>query len=147
MARSDCPSVPVSWGELLDKLTILEIKRERIVRPEALIHVEREHALLAAAAKQVMATDGIAPLVRQLKRINATLWEVEDALREQEAEARFGPSFVALARSVYKTNDERAAIKRRINELLGSDLVEEKSYAEASFAPPVTPVLVAAPAH
>jgi hypothetical protein len=136
--------VPVSWGELLDKLTILAIKRERIARPDALLHVQQEHALLSAAAAQVIDTDGLAPLMQRLTRINATLWEVEDALREQEAEAQFGPSFVALARSVYKTNDERAAIKRRINDLLGSTLVEEKSYAEA---PPLMTALVAEPAH
>ncbi|ODP36451.1 DUF6165 family protein [Sphingomonas turrisvirgatae] len=144
MSDADCPSVPVSWGELLDKLTILAIKRERITRADALLHVEQEHALLSAAAAQVMDTAGLAPLMQRLTRINATLWEVEDALREQEADAQFGPSFVALARSVYKTNDERAAIKRAINDLLGSALVEEKSYAQA---PPVTPVLVAQPAH
>lgn len=144
MSDSNCPSVPVSWGELLDKLTILTIKRDRITRPDALLHVEQEHALLSAAAAQVLGTEGLAPLMQRLTRINATLWEVEDALREQEAEAQFGPSFVALARSVYRTNDERAAIKRRINDLLGSQLVEEKSYAESAS---VTPVLVAEPAH
>lgn len=147
MPASDCPSVPVSWGELLDKLTILAIKRERITRPDALLHVEQEHALLSTAAAQVIDTPGLSPLVQRLARINATLWEVEDALREQEAEAQFGPSFVALARSVYKTNDERAAIKRRINDLLGSPLVEEKSYAQAAPPAPVTPVLTVEPAH
>jgi hypothetical protein len=143
MLGAECPAVPVSWGELLDKLTILAIKRERITRPDALLHVEQEHALLSAAAAEVVEIEGLAPLMQRLTRINATLWEVEDALREQEAEAQFGPSFVALARSVYKTNDERAAIKRRINDLLGSPLVEEKSYAESA---PVMPVLVAEPA-
>jgi hypothetical protein len=147
MSDVDCPAVPVSWGELLDKLTILDIKRERIARAEALAHVERERALLAAAAAEVMQVDGLAGLIAKLRRVNATLWDVEDALREQEAEAQFGPGFVALARSVYKTNDERAAIKRHINALLGSALVEEKSYAEAAPAPVITPALVAEPAH
>lgn len=147
MSDLDCPAVPVSWGELLDKLTILEIKRERISRPDALAHVEQEHALLAAAAVAAMKVDGLAEHLAKLKRINATLWEVEDALREQEAEAQFGPGFVALARSVYKTNDERAAIKRRINALLGSVLVEEKSYADTPPTSAITPVLVAEPAH
>lgn len=145
----DCrsPAVPISWGELLDKLTILEIKRERIARPDALANVEKEHALLAAAATGVMPVKGVAPLVSKLKRVNATLWEVEDEIRALEAEARFGPSFVALARCVYKTNDERAALKRQINALLDSDLVEEKSYADAAAAELLTPVLIAEPAH
>ena len=137
------PAVPVSWGELLDKLTILEIKRERIARPDALANVEKERAILAAAAIEVLPVPGIAPLVGKLKRVNATLWEIEDEIRELEAQARFGPSFVALARSVYKTNDERAALKRQINELLNSDLVEEKSYAD----PAAHAVLIAEPAH
>lgn len=143
MSDLDCPAVPVSWGELLDKLTILEIKRERITRADALANVAQEHTLLSAAASRILHADGLPDLLAKLKRINLTLWEVEDALREQEAEAQFGPGFIALARSVYKTNDERAAIKRRINALLGSALVEEKSYTGAARELPVTPVLVA----
>jgi hypothetical protein len=147
MAHFAIPSVPVSWGELIDKITILEIKRDRIERPDALANVARELAMLHEAAAEVLRVDGIAPLVQRLRRINETLWEVEDAIREQEADARFGPGFVALARSVYKTNDERAAIKREINCLLQSELVEEKSYAGSEAAAlPLAATLIAEPA-
>ena len=129
------PSVPVSWGELLDKVSILEIKRERLPAGPGLLNVEREHALLGATAREVLPREGIAPLFEQLRRINRTLWDVEDALRQREDQARFGPGVVALARSVYQTNDSRAAIKRQINLLLESELVEEKSYAATSPAP------------
>jgi len=132
------PSVPVSWGELLDKLTILEIKRERIEDVEAHANIEREHALLSDTATEVLRLEPIAVLFARLMRINGALWEVEDAIREQELDARFGTRFVALARSVYKTNDERAAIKRQINALLNSELVEEKSYAGAGTGLPIT---------
>jgi hypothetical protein len=125
------PTVPISWGELLDKLTILEIKRERIACADALANVEKEYGALRGAAARVLDVDGIAALVHQLKRVNIALWDVEDAIREQEARAAFGARFVQLARSVYKTNDERAALKRHINELLCSELVEEKSYVGA----------------
>jgi Family of unknown function (DUF6165) len=140
------PSVPVSWGELLDKITILEIKRERIDRPEALANVEREHRVLAEAAARIMEINGIVPLLQRLKRVNETLWDVEDAIREQEADARFGTRFVALARSVYKTNDERAALKREINALLQSELIEEKSYAGSNAVRFAQPKLIAEPA-
>ena len=123
------PTVPVSWGELLDKLTILEIKRARIRRPEARANVEKEHRLLSATAAPALRAADLTPLLVALRRVNEALWEIEDAIREEEAEGRFGPEFIRLARSVYKRNDERAAIKRRINALLDSDLVEEKSYA------------------
>lgn len=140
------PSVPVSWGELLDKITILEIKRERMDRPDALANVEKEHRVLSEAAAHVLDIDGVPPLLQRLKRINETLWEVEDAIREQEADARFGPRFVALARSVYKTNDERAAVKRAINALLNSELIEEKSYAGSDAVRVPQPGLIAEPA-
>jgi hypothetical protein len=134
MEQLTLPSVPISWGELLDKITILEIKRERIGGSEAQAHVVTELEMLEAVATKITAIEGVAPLFKRLKRINTVLWDVEDAIREQEEDARFGPRFVALARSVYKTNDERAAIKREINLLLGSELIEEKSYA-GSAAP------------
>jgi hypothetical protein len=147
MEQFAIPSVPVSWGELLDKITILEIKRARIGRPDALRNVETEHRLLCDAAAKVLDIDGVAPLVQRLKRINETLWEVEDAIREHESDTRFDTTFVALARSVYKTNDERAALKRQLNALLHSELIEEKSYAGEAEAAPVNPALVAEPAH
>ena len=127
------PSVPVSWGELLDKLTILEIKRDRIDGAKAHANVEKEHRLLSDIAAEVLQIEPIAELFARLKRTNEALWQVEDAIREQEGDARFGTRFVALARSVYKTNDERAAIKREINRLLNSELTEEKSYASAGM--------------
>jgi len=123
------PTVPVSWGELLDKLTILAIKRARIAAPAALANVAREQEALAPIAAPALAVDGVAALVADLTRVNEALWAIEDDIRAEDAAGRFGDAFVALARAVYRTNDERAAIKRRINDLLGSDLVEEKSYA------------------
>lgn len=133
----ECPDVPVSWGELIDKVTILEIKAERIKRPQALANVEREHRLLHAIAAQVQGEVGVAALTADLKHVNEQLWEIEDALREHEDATDFGLRFVELARSVYRLNDERAAIKRRINLLLGSELCEEKSYAEAAEQRPI----------
>lgn len=130
------PTVPVSWGELLDKLTILEIKRERITRAEALRNVENEHRALATIAAPALDQAGVATEVEALRSVNVALWEIEDAIREEEAAFRFGPEFIRLARAVYHRNDERAAIKRRINALLDSELVEEKSYS--SFAAATT---------
>ncbi len=134
MATIAAPSVPVSWGELLDKVTILEIKRDRIARAEARENVLREYRLLRAIGAQVLNRSGVAALVEALKRVNETLWEIEDAIREQEAARDFGAEFVRLARAVYQRNDERAAIKREINRALESDLIEEKSYAASVAA-------------
>jgi hypothetical protein len=119
------PCVPVSWGELLDKLTILEIKLDRLAGA-ARANVAREHALLHAIAAPVLGE--VDALVDELRAVNSSLWEIEDAIRREEAHARFGPEFVALARAVYRTNDERAALKRALNQRLASELVEEKSY-------------------
>lgn len=134
MASIAAPSVPVSWGELLDKITILEIKRERITRAEARENVLREYRLLQSIGSKVLNRSGIAPLVRALKAVNEALWEIEDAIREQEAAREFGAEFIRLARAVYQRNDERAAIKREINLALESDLIEEKSYASCMAA-------------
>jgi hypothetical protein len=123
-------SMPCSLGELVDKITILRIKAERIREPQKLANVHRELKLL----KRLACEDG-APgssldvLTNQLAHVNARLWTIEDALRACEREGDFGPRFVALARSVYCENDTRAAIKRAINTLMSSALVEEKSYA------------------
>jgi hypothetical protein len=122
--------VPVSWGEVIDKITILEIKAERIADAAKLVNVRRELDALAAVRDQSHPGHaGLAALAAELKDINLKLWEIEDDIRGCERARDFGPRFVALARSVYVTNDERAAVKRRINDLLGSALVEEKSYA------------------
>ncbi len=118
---------PISLGELIDKITILELKNERLQGP-ALANVRRERdALRQTLAAQPGSVDPA--LVEALHRTNAALWEVEDALREHERRQDFGASFVELARSVYRLNDARASLKKRINLAAGSLLVEEKSYA------------------
>jgi hypothetical protein len=129
MEDASCPLAPVSWGELLDKITILEIKRERIGDPAALRNVAREHDHLCDIAAPVEGQPDIAPLMARLREVNRLLWDIEDQIRMKEASADFGPEFVQLARSVYKTNDIRAAVKRQINLVLNSAIVEEKSYA------------------
>lgn len=122
-------SVPVSIGELVDKITILEIKSERLTGAEALENVRRELALLSAEAEMLDLAGGEAQRIRgDLKAVNEALWEVEDRIREKESQGAFDRDFIELARSVYITNDKRAALKRELNLLLGSALVEEKSY-------------------
>ena len=127
---SDMPILaPVSWGELLDKITILDIKAERIADADKLANVRREReALVAVAAQADTARPEVAALIDDLRAVNTTLWEVEDEIRDCERAKDFGPRFVELARQVYHTNDRRAALKRDLNQLLGSELVEEKSY-------------------
>lgn len=118
-----------SPGEFLDKLTILEIKSERIADPAKLANVRRELALLRATWEASgLAGRDVSAALAELKQVNVTLWEVEDRLREKEALRAFDAEFIELARSVYITNDRRAAIKRDLNVALGSDLIEEKSY-------------------
>jgi Family of unknown function (DUF6165) len=122
--------VEVSAGELVDKITILEIKRDNIQDETKLANINREYAVLVQVLdKAVVESDELTRLRSALKAVNAELWHVEDDIRAQERAGTFGPEFVALARAVYRTNDRRAALKREINELLRSDLVEEKSYA------------------
>lgn len=124
-------SVPVSPGELLDKISILEIKADRIADPDKRHNVERELDLLTGIwHADGRETSDITALRGELRAINARLWDIEDAIRDCERENDFGQRFVDLARNVYRTNDQRAATKRRINETLGSTIVEEKSYAE-----------------
>ncbi|KAA0584391.1 glycosyltransferase family protein (plasmid) [Azospirillum oryzae] len=127
---SDMPILaPVSWGELLDKITILDIKAERIADADKLANVRREReALVAVAAQADTARPEVAALIDDLRAVNTTLWEVEDEIRDCERAKDFGPRFVELARQVYHTNDRRAALKRDLNQMLGSELVEEKSY-------------------
>jgi hypothetical protein len=122
--------VEVAPGELIDKITILEIKSERIADAGKLKNVRVELDVLAAARDAAMAASAeLAELTAQLKQVNEALWEIEDAIRDCERGQDFGPKFIELARSVYHSNDRRAALKRQINELLGSKLIEEKSYA------------------
>lgn len=123
--------VEISAGELLDKIAILEIKREKIRDEAKLANVVREHAALVEALETQIATSGELSRLRvALKDVNAELWRIEDEIRAQEKAQTFGEAFIALARSVYRMNDRRAAIKREINALLQSPIVEEKSYAE-----------------
>ncbi len=123
--------VPVSFGELIDKITILEIKSERMSDPAKLANVRTElEALNATWSAAAESSQDIGALRSALKAVNEKLWDIEDAVREQEAAGSFGAGFIELARSVYINNDERARIKREINTLLGSDLVEEKSYRD-----------------
>jgi hypothetical protein len=123
-------STPCSLGELIDKVTILRIKTERIGEPDKLANVGRELNLLERLAREHGACEPPIDLMTdQLAAVNERLWTIEDALRACEREGDFGPRFVALARSVYCENDTRAAIKRAINTLASSALVEEKSYA------------------
>ncbi|QDL94203.1 hypothetical protein FDP22_20330 (plasmid) [Paroceanicella profunda] len=120
---------PVAPGELIDKITILRLKASRIGAGEARANVCRELALLEdTCAAHVPPGDALARLTEALAGVNAELWDIEDAIRDCERRADFGPDFIALARAVYRTNDRRAALKREINLALGSDIVEEKSY-------------------
>ena len=122
-------SVPISPGELLDKITILRIKSARMQDAAKLANVRHELQLLEQTWRAVLpAGIDLRSEEQSLEAVNAKLWDVEDLLRDQEAEKRFDAKFIELARAVYVTNDERAAIKKRINVKLGSALVEEKSY-------------------
>ncbi len=121
--------VPISVGELFDKISILELKEAAIADPARRANVTRERAALAAVRRrEVEATPELEALYAELREVNRRLWETEDGLRQCERAAQFDDHFVKLARSVYRDNDRRALIKRRINELTGSDIVEEKSY-------------------
>ena len=122
-------TVEIAPGELIDKITILEIKSERITDAAKRHHVGTELALLVAARdRAVPGSAELARLATELKAVNEARWQVEDEIRLCERDEDFGPRFVALVRSVYRTNDRRAALNRQINELLGSKLIEEKSY-------------------
>lgn len=128
--------VPISPGELIDKITILEIKSARISDKAKLENVRTELGMLEQSWQKspASATD-IADLKAELRAVNERLWVIEDDIRIQEMQQRFDAEFVKLARAVYFENDERARIKRRINERLGSTLVEEKSYQDYGNAP------------
>jgi hypothetical protein len=125
----DAILVPVSAGELLDKITILRIKSERIADPGKLANVRRELALLEQHWRRAVPVPGpLAADEAALHRVNTELWDIEDRIREREAQQRFDAGFIDLARAVYLRNDERAAIKQRINLALDSAIIEEKSY-------------------
>lgn len=128
---ADVITVPVSFGEVLDKITILEIKSERIADSAKLKNVRLELDELSRTWDEAVPDQAaIAELRQQLKAVNESLWVIEDDIRDQEAAQDFGPRFIELARAVYVTNDQRAKLKKDINLALGSRFVEEKSYQD-----------------
>lgn len=121
--------IEIGPGELIDRITILEIKLENIRDQAKLVNIRHEYELsLATLRKEIAETAELTRLTAELKAVNAELWRIEDEIRTQERAGTFGETFVAIARSVYRTNDRRAAIKRKINDLFESKIVEEKSY-------------------
>jgi hypothetical protein len=125
------PLAPLSWGELLDKISILTIKSERVRSADAQNNIRGElDRLSAIAAERVRGDAWLQEACRQLKAVNEKLWDVEDRIREKERVQSFDADFIALARSVYHSNDERAAIKREINLRTASELIEEKQYSD-----------------
>ena len=125
--------VPVSPGEVLDKITILEIKSERMSDPEKVANVRIELELLRETwAASIRDDDVIKDLHAELKKINEALWEIEDDIRDKERAKEFDSDFVELARSVYFTNDRRSEVKKQLNLHLGSQIIEEKSYQDYS---------------
>lgn len=125
------PFIPISWGELFDKITILQIKLENLKDKNALKNVKIEYEKLNSIFNEVFFENTIAnQLIIDLKLINEKLWNIEDLIRDKERNKVFNKEFIELARKVYITNDKRSRIKRKINETFGSELVEEKSYAD-----------------
>ena len=121
----------ISFGELLDKITILEIKSEKIQDKEKLNNIKKELEILSSTWQSAnVSAEGISVLRTQLKVVNEKLWGIEDNIRIKESKGLFDSEFIELARSVYIVNDERALLKKQVNELLGSNLTEEKSYAD-----------------
>jgi hypothetical protein len=124
-------NVPISIGELIDKITILEIKTARIRDAAKLENIEKELELLANSWLACgHANAEIGPQCAELKAVNEALWEIEDQIRLKEASGEFDDKFIQLARAVYRNNDRRATLKREINLALGSEIVEEKSYPD-----------------
>ncbi len=123
------PLIPVSWGEVFDKVTILEIKERNITSEAALVNIRRELSALRAIAEAEQAMPAQVPaLIDDLRNVNQRLWNLEDRIRQKERLGLFDKEFVEIARSIYVENDERSAIKRAMNDLTGSAIVEEKSY-------------------
>ena len=131
MNKSEPLLAPVGPGELLDKLSILEIKLEKISNHNKLENIRTEHKQLESIkAKHIPLSNKITHLYQQLKSINQELWKIEDDIRDCEKIKDFSEKFIQLARSVYITNDKRAATKKEINQLLKADIIEEKSYTD-----------------
>ena len=125
------PLIPISWGELFDKLTILQIKLENLQDPNALNNVKIEYdELFKIFNNNFLEDDNAIRLLADLKNINKILWNIEDDIRDKERHKTFDEEFIELARSVYITNDERSRIKRNINNTFGSQFIEEKSYSD-----------------
>lgn len=123
------PLTPISWGELIDKITILEIKKSNIKLVSALMNINKELSYLENIAENCDGvTELIAELKQQLLNVNKRLWNVEDDIREKELNQEFDIVFIELARKVYLLNDERSKLKKSINQILKSEIVEEKSY-------------------
>ena len=119
----------ISAAELIDKITILEIKKEKITNKEKLIEIKKElDSLTNTFNKSIKKNINLETLTKELKNMNLKLWDIENKKRELEKKQGFGKEFIELARNVYKTNDERAKIKLKINEALGSNIKEVKSY-------------------
>ena len=131
MSVSSPPMIPIGPGELIDKITILQIKTERMDDEAKLKNVRHELEVLEAARRMHLPdVSGLAELEAALKGVNGDLWVIEDDIRDCESDRDFGPRFIELARSVYRQNDKRAALKKEINLLCGSAIVEEKSYKD-----------------
>ena len=128
--NSKTPFIPISWGELLDKISILEIKILKITSKNARQNIAKELKYLSDIANLNNTTVKIQTLKNQLKEVNLKLWDVEDRIREKESVSEFDKVFIELARSVYRLNDVRAKTKQSINLILQSELVEEKSYKD-----------------
>jgi Family of unknown function (DUF6165) len=123
------PHIPVSWGEVIDKVTILEIKEQNIAGEAALVNIRKELAALRSIIGAEHAMPGqVSGLTDDLRAVNRRLWDLEDLIRIKERLGAFDEEFIRLARSIYVENDQRSKVKRAINELTGSELVEEKSY-------------------
>jgi len=123
------PKIQISWGELIDKITILEIKADRVNSRAAARNVRHELTVLNSVARKVLRErKDVQVLKQQLKAVNDALWDIEDKIRAKEAAKLFDHEFIELARSVYMNNDRRAHLKRQINAVLNSELVEEKQY-------------------
>ena len=120
--------IEVSIGELLDKLTILEIKRERISDPQKLEHIEKEFSILLEKSAEYLKNEEISAIFEDLKKVNSELWIIEDDLREMESNKRFDDDFTQKARAVYFTNDRRFELKNEINSIAGSGIREQKGY-------------------
>ena len=129
MAKMNKIYAEISAGELVDKITILKIKKEKITNKEKLIEIKKElDSLTNTFNKSIKKNINLETLKKELKNINLKLWDIEDKKRELEKKQGFGKEFIELARNVYKSNDERAKIKLKINEALGSNIKEVKSY-------------------